>query len=153
MKKKYTKKQIQEAIAYWQRQIKRGNYKKLNESVEDLDSRIKNGTIVCKSEKEANEIVDYYGPNYYEIDADNVSDEVMDDNVTYPSEALDYFASKLNYHSRRYKKDGEYDISYKYDVDDPKFFGKNVNKFGFYIEYTDKNDETYDVFCDCRCMI
>jgi len=32
MKKKYTKKQITEAIAYWQKQLKKGNYKKLNES-------------------------------------------------------------------------------------------------------------------------
>ena len=28
MKKKYTKKQIQEAINYWQKQLKIGNYKK-----------------------------------------------------------------------------------------------------------------------------
>lgn len=33
MKKKYTKKQIQEAIAYWQKQLELGNYKKItNES-------------------------------------------------------------------------------------------------------------------------
>lgn len=35
MKKKYTKKQIQEAINYWQKQLKAGNYKKVNESVND----------------------------------------------------------------------------------------------------------------------
>lgn len=32
MKKKYTKKQIQEAINYWLKQLKLGNYKKVNES-------------------------------------------------------------------------------------------------------------------------
>ena len=32
MKKKYTKKQITEAIAYWEKQLKNGNYKKLLES-------------------------------------------------------------------------------------------------------------------------
>ena len=32
MKKKYTKRQIAEAIAYWKKQLKLGNYKKLNES-------------------------------------------------------------------------------------------------------------------------
>ena len=33
MKKTYTKKQITEAIAYWKKQLRAGNYKKLNESV------------------------------------------------------------------------------------------------------------------------
>ena len=37
MKKKYTKKQITEAIAYWQKQLKLGNYKKVNESRYDTD--------------------------------------------------------------------------------------------------------------------
>ena len=32
MKKTYTKKQITEAIAYWEKQLKLGNYKKVNES-------------------------------------------------------------------------------------------------------------------------
>lgn len=32
MKKTYSKKQIIEAIAYWQKQLKNGNYKKVNES-------------------------------------------------------------------------------------------------------------------------
>ena len=36
MKKKYTKKQITEAIAYWEKQLKLGNYKTLNESDGDL---------------------------------------------------------------------------------------------------------------------
>lgn len=47
MKKKYTKKQIQEAIAYWKKQIKLGNYKKLNENInyewceyDDLDNEL-----------------------------------------------------------------------------------------------------------------
>lgn len=32
MKKPYTKKQIQEAIAYWKGQLAKGNYRKVNES-------------------------------------------------------------------------------------------------------------------------
>ena len=32
MKKIYTKKQICEAIAYWEKQLRSGNYKKINES-------------------------------------------------------------------------------------------------------------------------
>ena len=36
MKKTYTKKQITEAIAYWKKQLKLGNYKTLNESDGDL---------------------------------------------------------------------------------------------------------------------
>lgn len=35
MKKRYTKKQIQEAIAYWERQLKSGNYRKVNESEDE----------------------------------------------------------------------------------------------------------------------
>ena len=35
MKMKYTKRQIQESIKYWQKQLKLGNYKKLNEDVYD----------------------------------------------------------------------------------------------------------------------
>ena len=38
MKKRYTKKQIQEAIAHWERQLEAGNYKKLNESLEDCNT-------------------------------------------------------------------------------------------------------------------
>ena len=30
--KKYTKKQITEAITYWKKQLRAGNYKKVNES-------------------------------------------------------------------------------------------------------------------------
>ena len=36
MKKTYTKRQIQEAISYWQKQLKLGNYKKVNESRYDI---------------------------------------------------------------------------------------------------------------------
>ena len=35
MKKQYTKKQIQEAIAYWEKQLAKGNYRKVNESISD----------------------------------------------------------------------------------------------------------------------
>jgi len=34
MKKQYTKKQIVEAINYWKKQLRAGNYKKLNENVD-----------------------------------------------------------------------------------------------------------------------
>ena len=33
MKKTYTKKQIQEAIAYWKKQLAGGNYRKVNETI------------------------------------------------------------------------------------------------------------------------
>ena len=32
MKKQYTRKQIQEAISYWKKQLAKGNYRKVNES-------------------------------------------------------------------------------------------------------------------------
>lgn len=34
MKKQYTKKQIQEAISYWEKQLEAGNYRKVNESID-----------------------------------------------------------------------------------------------------------------------
>ena len=39
MKKKYTKKQITEAIAYWEKQLKKGNYRKVNESEDELTDK------------------------------------------------------------------------------------------------------------------
>ena len=40
MKKKYTKKQIVEAINYWKKQIRLGNYRKLNESNDGIEAII-----------------------------------------------------------------------------------------------------------------
>ena len=37
MKKKYTKKQITEAIAYWKKQLSTGNYLKINESTSNIN--------------------------------------------------------------------------------------------------------------------
>lgn len=37
MKKQYTEKQITEAIAYWEKQLQLGNYKKVNESSEEFE--------------------------------------------------------------------------------------------------------------------
>ena len=36
MKKQYTRKQITEAIAYWEKQLKARNYKRVDESVESM---------------------------------------------------------------------------------------------------------------------
>ena len=38
MKKRYTKRQIQESIKYWEKQLRKGNYHKVNESAEDAVS-------------------------------------------------------------------------------------------------------------------
>ncbi len=53
MKKTYTKKQIQEAIAYWEKQLKAGNYRKVNEAFEhsgenpyDIDNCRASGWVV-----------------------------------------------------------------------------------------------------------
>ena len=37
MKKTYTRKQIKEAISYWEKQLKTGNYRKVNEAVAAAD--------------------------------------------------------------------------------------------------------------------
>ena len=53
MKKQYTKKQIQEAISYWKKQLARGNYRKVNEVFEysvgnpyDIDNCKASGWVV-----------------------------------------------------------------------------------------------------------
>ena len=38
MKKPYTKKQIREAIAYWESQLKAGNYRKVNEAEDEVEA-------------------------------------------------------------------------------------------------------------------
>ena len=45
MKNKYTKKQIIEAIAYWQKQLDLGNYRKINEGSETKYVFPKNGAF------------------------------------------------------------------------------------------------------------
>ena len=42
MKKTYTKRQIQEAISYWKRQLAKGNYRKIDEN----DKSVNNCTLV-----------------------------------------------------------------------------------------------------------
>ena len=41
MKKTYTKKQIQEAIAYWKKQLTEGNYRKTDKLLEDENYSVK----------------------------------------------------------------------------------------------------------------
>ena len=41
MKKQYTKKQIQEAISYWEKQLAKGNYRMMNESAESPEEEIR----------------------------------------------------------------------------------------------------------------
>ena len=62
MKKKYTKRQITEAIAYWKRQLKLGNYKKLNESNENYVIGLwdKDGNGGPKNGKEFSKLVCSY---------------------------------------------------------------------------------------------
>lgn len=43
--KKYTKKQILEAISYWKKQLKKGNYRRLNESNSFFDYIVENPNI------------------------------------------------------------------------------------------------------------
>ena len=45
MKKQYTKKQIQEAISYWKKQLRAGNYKKLDESRYDTNPSYEQASI------------------------------------------------------------------------------------------------------------
>ena len=56
MKKKYTRKQITEAIAYWKKQLNEGNFKRLNESYDELIQKIK---ALPNGSKIAFEIVTY----------------------------------------------------------------------------------------------
>jgi hypothetical protein len=48
MKKQYTRKQITEALAYWEKQLRIGNYRKLNESKEDYEAKIREAYAYAK---------------------------------------------------------------------------------------------------------
>ena len=151
MKKTYTKKQITEAIAYWQKQLKAGNYKKVNESEFRPSMVVDTGNdtymittnddgercIVPDTLDEIQDVIDAFNINMdpFIIDSTHVNDEYETDD---PQDALDYFASKLSYLGGN---GGE--AKYRKGV-----FGK-VNKFGFY--FTD--DDGSEIFCDCSCML
>lgn len=146
MKKQYTKKQITEAIAYWEKQLK-----KLNETESHPSMVVDTGNdtymvttnddgercIVPDTLDEIQDVIDAFdtGINSFVIDSKRVNDEYESDD---PQDALDYFASKLSYlggngGEAKYRKGA---------------FGK-VDKFGFY--FTD--DDGSEIFCDCSCML
>ena len=102
MKKKYTKKQIQEAINYWTKQLKLGNYKKvLKEEAQPNNKSIIFGLATS----------DYGGGSREEIELDNIEDAKIDGldflmdqfedwmNASYDSYPEDY--------EKLYKKDFE----------------------------------------------
>lgn len=78
MKKKYTKKQIQEAISYWEKQLSLGNYKKLNEDENEND---KNGR-------------DEYG--FTRDDTDVFLFDIIDETGKKRNGAYDHFAVRTN---------------------------------------------------------
>ena len=149
MKKTYTKKQIQEAINYWEKQLKAGNYKKVNESEFRPSMVVDTGNdtymittnddgercIVPDTLDEIQDVMDAFSIDSFVIDSEHVNDEYETVDL---QDALDYFASKLSYLGGN---GGE--AKYRKGV-----FGK-VKKFGFY--FTD--DDGSEIFCDCSCML
>jgi len=84
MKKTYTKKQIQEAIAYWKKQLAKGNYRKVDEAIA-LDDLNPNSWYVCKEHG----VVDWNDPDmaFYM----NNDDYTWDDYASTEVEALEEF--------------------------------------------------------------
>ena len=68
MKKTYTKKQIQEAISYWKKQLAKGNYRKVNENLKDDGTTV----LVQKNNDESLGVGDIYNcvPDDY-VKSDN----------------------------------------------------------------------------------
>lgn len=149
MKKRYTKKQITEAIAYWKKQLRAGNYKKVNESEFRPSMVVDTGNdtymittnddgercIVPDMLDEIQDVIDAFSIDSFVIDSERVNDEYE---TVDPQDALDYFASKLSHFGGN---SGE--AKYRKGI-----FGK-VKKFGFY--FTD--DDGSEIFCDCSCML
>ena len=73
MKKKYTKKQIQEAISYWQKQLITGNYKKVNESYDDKYKRLLRNEQYTRRLRAKMSSIRGVGNIDLEIDDDSVS--------------------------------------------------------------------------------
>ena len=87
MKKAYTKKQIKEAIAYWEKQLKAGNYRKVNESLE-----YEGAEEDISSELEARDDIPNYLKPYIR---EQVLADVGHDGVGYHDWDLDQFAEDL----------------------------------------------------------
>ena len=71
--KTYTKKQIQEAINYWEKQLRTGNYKRVNESINDAAGILQDIAVGLLNDNAFNPS-DIYGNSgiYWEYPEDNV---------------------------------------------------------------------------------
>ena len=69
MKKQYTKKQIQEAISYWKKQLAEGNYRKVNEEAEVGDNMLAetDGNFTIGAVLKGNIVADIYPNHFYNL--------------------------------------------------------------------------------------
>lgn len=83
MKKQYTRKQIFEAIAYWKKQLRAGNYKKLNESEEDYEAKIREAYEYAKSKNLCNNLEYIETPVDNTVKSVNSRNEVIQEHELY----------------------------------------------------------------------
>ena len=83
MKKQYTRKQIVEAIAYWKKQLRAGNYKKLNESKEDYEAKIREAYEYAKSKNLCNNLEYIETPVDNTVKSVNSRNEVIQEHELY----------------------------------------------------------------------
>ena len=87
MKKTYTKKQIQEAISYWKRQLAEGNYRRIGESLESEGAKDD-----IESELAARgDIPNYLKNRILEL----ISDNAGYDGVEYDDEQVDIYVNEF----------------------------------------------------------
>ena len=92
MKKTYTKKQIQEAIAYWKKQLAKGNYRKVNEDMDGPHSQIRSDVQELLAGR--NDI-----PNYLK----NRILELISDNAGY--DGIEYDDQQVNIYVNQFKRE------------------------------------------------
>ena len=90
MKKTYTKKQIQEAISYWEKQLRAGNYKKVNESINDAAGILQAIAVGLLNDNAFNPSGIYGNSGiYWEYPEDNVKYVIEVTNVRKVNKKLD----------------------------------------------------------------
>ena len=151
--RKYTRKHICEAIAYWKKQLKMMNESSFNVgyvTTDNYEIPLKKDSsgyfITPETSDQVMDVLQTFGTDSYVIDSERASDEC---DAESPGEALNCFATKLSHFGG-----GRGDRAYIKGI---SMFGK-VYKFGFNFDYDLEDSETGDidpieVFCDCSIYL
>lgn len=131
MKKKYTKKQIQEAINYWKKQLKLGNYKKINESAPKTEQDDNITQIINKIGKVKLTNEEYKYLINYLMNTDKLTNEETKLLIDLVMDKVgDYFSNDPDW----------------YDFD---WYEHGVDQLEDYIKLGEHTEFTFDEFVNC----